>query len=314
MSTAPLLNLASVNLNLLVALDALLSEAHVGRAAQRLGVTQSAMSQSLKQLRELYGDPLLTRGQLGLVLTPRAQQIARGIRKGLAELHLTFAPSDFDPETSIRSFALGLSDSTAVAITPPLIKLFAAQAPGVTLRVVPFEADPYRRVEQLENGEAAAMVGADLDAHPQLHRQRLFPGGFVGLARTGHPGIRDRPTLAEYAALTHVICSPGAPDAPSFVDVVLDGAGLRRKVVLRTCYLVLAALVVSESDHVLVVRRDFAASFARRFDLQIFPLPADLEHERDLELELVWHDRFDGDPAHRWLRRCVIQAAELSER
>lgn len=312
MPTARSLNLASVNLNLLVALDALLCEVHVGRAAQRLGVTQSAMSQSLKQLRELYDDALLTRGERGLVLTPRAQQLARGVHRGLAELHRTFAPSEFDPQSSIRTFVVGMSDWTAAAIVPPLIEIIAAEAPGITLRVAPFEADPQRRAEQLEDGEATAVVGAALAPHPQLHRRVLLEGSKVGVARAGHPTAHAGLTLAAFAALSHVAYGAGDPAIPGVIDAALAGLGLHRRVVLHTGSLLVAALAVAESDLVLAVCRNVATTFARWFHLRPFALPAELV--TTLPLELVWHERFDVDPAQRWLRDCVARAAERSAR
>lgn len=310
--TAPVVpSLASVNLNLLVALDALLNEAHVGRAAQRLGVTQSAMSQSLKQLRDLYEDPLLTRGQFGLVLTPRAQEIVRGLKRGLAELHLTFAPLAFDPRTAVRSFTLGLSDWMAAAIVPALVQLCTAEAPGVSLRIAAFEIDAHRRAALLETGDTAVFIGAHLDPYPQIQHHALFDSGMVGFARLGHPVVHDQLTLEEYAALTHVVYSSGSPDALSWIDVALEAAGLTRRVVLRTAYLTVAALAIAESDHVLVARRHVAAGFTRRFRLQTFELP--VPSRGNHSMDLVWHDRFTGDPAHRWLRDCVIRAWQASE-
>lgn len=308
MPLAALPNLASVNLNLLVSLEALLDEAHVGRAAQRLGVTQSAMSQSLKQLRELYDDALLTRGERGLVLTPRAQELARGLRRGLAELHRTFAPAELDLRVAVRTFVVAMSDWTAAAIVPPLMQIIAAEAPGITLRVAQFEADPRRRTEQLEDGALSAVIGSLLDPHPQLHRCELLEGSKVGVARAGHPTAHAGVTVEAYAAMTHVAYGAGDPAAPSLIDTQLANAGLERRVVLHTSSLLVAALAVAQSDHVLVVRRHVAATFARWFHLKSFELPPELLPTPTLEL--VWHERFDADPAERWLRGCVVRAAE----
>jgi len=119
-------------------------------------------------------------------------------------------------------------------------------------------------------------------------------------------------TLEAYAALSHVAHVAGDPAIPSAIDTALAGFGLHRRVVLQTGSLLVAALAVAESDHVLVVCRHVAATFARWFHLKPFALPAELV--ATLRLELVWHDRFDADPAQRWLRDCVARAAERSAR
>ena len=292
------LNLARVNLNLLVALEALLQEGHVGRAARRVGVTQSAMSQSLRQLRALYGDPLLAKGQAGMQPTPRGQQILGELRSGLSLLRGTFAPPTFEPGTADRTFTLGVSDAVGLAITPDLVRVAGRVAPGVTFQVQPLERRPHVRAERLESGEVDLAFGADLDDAPGLRRMRLEDGEFVGLVRADNPFVSDRPTRSDYASYTHVVF------AASSACQQLIGDGLIRKVALRTPYLLLAALVVAESDHVVLVRRNMARALLPRFPLRTFhpPIPG-----VDMPYHMVWHERFDQEPGHQWLRSQVQQ-------
>jgi DNA-binding transcriptional LysR family regulator len=131
-------NLSSVNLNLLAALDALLSEGSVTRAARRLGVTQSAMSNSLHRLRDLFGDPLFQRAGRGVVPTARALAIKQRLHDGLALLGSTLATEGFDPSRSERTFVLAMSDYVEFVLVPPLLRRLAAEAPGVRVAVVPW--------------------------------------------------------------------------------------------------------------------------------------------------------------------------------
>ena len=300
-------NLAGINLNLLVALEALLGEAHVGRAARRVGVTQSAMSQSLRQLRELYRDPLLIRGGSRMTRTPRAEQIMDRLHSGLREIRATLAQPSFDPTTSTRSFGLAASDAMALGLVPQLMKRMSAVAPRVCLRSMPFEPEPHLRIEQLRNGDVDLALGVNLDEQPCVRHSRLYEGGFVGLVRNGSSIAKARLSVEEYAQLSHVVYSPPAP-GPSFVDVALESAGLRRNVALRTSYVLVAAAVVAESDHVLAVRKHMVAALVERFSLRTFELPFETPR---MALDAIWHERLDRDPGHRWFRSLVLATGKL---
>ena len=293
-------NLASVNLNLMVALEALLDEGHVGRAARRVGVTQSAMSQSLRQLRDLYGDALLARGRNGMSVTPRGQYIAAGLRRGLSELRATLDAPEFDAAASTRVFTLGVSDAVALAIVPGLSRAFSQMAPSACLDVQALERHPHLRAQQLEHGRVDLVLGADLDSAPGLRRQQLYEGGFIGLAAANNDRVTSRPSLTEYAAYSHVVYSPAAFGGHTgFIAQALAERGLRRHVALKTSYLLLAALVVAETDRVLLVRKHIAPPLMERFLLKTFAVPAPTPMAT---YDMLWHERFDQDPGHVWLR------------
>lgn len=149
--------LASVDLNLVVAFDALARERSVTRAAQRVGVTQSAMSHALRRLRDLLGDELLVRGRSGMVLTPRADALVVPLRSGLVTLGRALSePSEFDPAGARRAFCIASPDLFDVLVIPPLLERIGKEAPGVDIRVIPI--DERRLPEQLETGEVDVAI------------------------------------------------------------------------------------------------------------------------------------------------------------
>lgn len=293
--------LADINLNLLVALDAVLEEGTVTAAARRVGVTQSAMSHALRQLRELVGDPLLVRGAGGLVPTPRAEALRVPIRRALLDLqHALRDPPSFDPATAQRRFLLGAGDYIAYTVLPSLLER-STETPGLDLDVVPFSPDD---VPRLATGELDLGIAAFVAPAPGLRREALLTDDFVCLVRCGHPQVRRRLTLRQFVRLPHVLISPtGVGTSP--VDEQLAAQGLQRRIALRIRYFLAAPMVVSRSDLVLTAPRRLGEVFARHFALELHEPPVTLS---PFTLEQVWHERYEADPAHRWLRERVRAA------
>lgn len=293
--------LADINLNLLVALDAVLEEGTVTAAAKRVGVTQSAMSHALRQLRELVDDPLLVRGAGGLVPTPRAEALRLPIRRALLDLqHALRDPPSFDPATAQRRFAVGAGDYIAYTVLPSLLER-STEAPGLDLDVVPFGPDD---VSRLATGELDLGIAAFVPPSPGLCREALLTDDFVCLVRRDHPKVRRNLTLRQFVALPHVLISPtGSGSSP--VDDQLAAQGLRRRIALRIRYFLAAPMVVARSDLVLTAPRRLGEVFARHFPLQVYEPPVELQ---PFTLEQTWHERYDADPGHRWLRERVRSA------
>ncbi|MFP2927106.1 LysR family transcriptional regulator [Pyxidicoccus sp. 3LG] len=303
-SPLPASDLAGINLNLVVALDALLTEANVTRAARRLGVTQSAMSHSLRQLRELLGDALLIRGRGGMMRTPRAEQLAGPLHRGLLELQRALRSEPvFEPRTATRHFTLATGDYFAAALLPELLSLLGREAPGVDLVIRHLIPDTVHTL--LESGEVELAVGAFPDPSLSLRQQKLFTEDFVCVVRQGHPAARKGLDLETYLSLPHVLISPRGEGAGA-VDTALAKLGRSRRIALRLPYFLTAPLVVASSDHVLTAPRRLVEPFAGAWPLQVLPPPVAL---RSFDVLQFWHERFDGDPAHRWLRSRMLQAA-----
>lgn len=310
-------DLGKIDLNLLVAFDALARERHVTRAAERLHVTQSAMSHALGRLRELLGDQLLVRGRGGMVLTPRAEELRVPVRSGLTTLGRALAqPRGFDAATARRAFRLASPDLFDVLVVPPLLERVRREAPGVDVAVTP--VDERALGERLEAGEVDAGVVPQLEGVklelPQaptqgLLRSRLFRDRFVCLLRADHPclasarGRRAAPRLSleTFAALSHALVSPTG-EGRGFVDQLLEARGLTRRVALRVPHFYSALAIVEKSD--LVVTAPSALSLliapGQRVVALRVPLPVP-EHS----VNLVWHERFSKDPGHAWLRGVV---------
>ncbi|RKH66616.1 LysR family transcriptional regulator [Corallococcus interemptor] len=301
-------DLSAINLNLLVALDALLREAHVTRAAARVGLTQSAMSHALAQLRELLGDALLIRGQGGMVLTPRAQQLVAPLKRGLAELRRALRDEPpFEPATATRRFTLATRDFFGSVLLPGALELLGREAPGVDLSVLHVDSTTFS--SHLETGEVdLAIIVAPSPSGPGLRQQKLLTEDFVCVVREDHPTVRRKLDLDTYLKLTHVLISPKGGGVGA-VDLALARQGLPpRRIAVRVPYFLIAPLVVSRSDHVLTAPRRLIDAFSKAYALKVFPPPIALP---PFDILQVWHERFDGDPAHQWLRELVARAVNM---
>jgi len=312
-------NLHRVDLNLLVALDALARERSVTKAAERTGVTQSAMSHTLRRLRELFDDPLLVRGRGGMVLTPRAEALTVPLRSGLVSLARTLAePAAFEPEHASRTFRIVSPDLFDALFLPAVLKRLGHQAPSVDLAVVP---TPKRLSDSLETGDIdLAIYPVLLDPQPfdlgtqvdaELQSRTLFRDSFRCFVRNDHPALtgRRKLTLNTYTRLNHILVSPGG-EGPGLVDRILQAQGLKRRIALRVPHFATALEVIAQSDLVLTApsslsRCSTASTLASR--------PAPLETPEHA-ITMIWHPRFTEDPAHRWLRERMIDVTAPSYR
>ncbi len=293
------MNIRGVNLNLLLAFDALFEEQSVTAAARRAGVTQPAMSNTLAQLRVLFGDPLFLRHRTGLTPTTRAKELAEPIRQGLALLQSALLGSSFDPATSERRFVIAASDYVELVVLPALLRRLEQVAPGVRLQLRPWglhEAPP-----ELQRGEVDLMLGF-YDKLPPNHReQKLFDDEYVCVVRRGHPKVKSKLTLARYLELSHVLVSARA-DSPGSVDRALAALGKRRKVGARVSHFLTVPVLVSQTDFVAALDRRVAQVFAASLGLELFAPPLKLPKGT---IGQVWHARQHADPAHRWLRELI---------
>jgi DNA-binding transcriptional LysR family regulator len=296
--------LASIDMNLLVVLRALLSERHVTRAAARVGLSQSATSHALSRLREVYGDPLLVRSGRTLCLTPRAARLLPALERGLGALEGCLAGEpEFEPSTARRTFTIGTSDYLQALLMGPLLRQLAASAPGVDLSVVVF---PNLR-ELVESGAldlALTVPGQETRAASQAP---LFDDEFVCMVRRDHPQIRKAPSLEKYLAQRHVVVAPsGTPG--SLVDSVLAERGLERRVALRVTNFLIAPVVVCETDFINTMPVRLARQLARTYPLRLLRPPIELPR---FDYCMFWHPRLDHDPAQRWLRTFVASVSKV---
>jgi DNA-binding transcriptional LysR family regulator len=294
-------DLADVNLNLLVALDALIHERSVTSAARRAHVTPSAMSHSLAELRGLLGDPLLVRAGRGMALTPRAEALLMPLRRMLLDAQaIVRNRAAFDPRTAERNFVIAAPDFLATLLLPPLVAAIAGEAPRVTLEMVPSA----RRGNAwlLETGELDLALGAVVDDAPGIRRIDLCTEGFACAVRQGHPTIDGTLTLEAFVATPHLLITLGDSARPTWIDEALAKLGRRRRVAVRVRHFMVAPLVVARTDLLLTGPSMLIRHFADLLPLQVLKPPLVLPTYPE---EAYWHERFDTDPAHVWLRELI---------
>ncbi|GAB7126142.1 LysR family transcriptional regulator [Silvimonas sp. JCM 19000] len=303
----------SVDLNLLPALEALLTEMSVTRAARRLGLSPSAMSRTLTRLRSATGDPLLVQAGRNLVLTPYAEQLRDQVQ-GLAQAAqrvLQPARSSFDPATLQRTFTLRANDGLVDLVGATLLTALARTAPHVCLRFTPkFDKD----AQPLRDGAIDLEIGTLGTLAPEIKTRLLFEDRFVGICRVGHPLLAHAAiTAAHYVSYPHVVVSRKA-DFAGPVDMALEQLGLRRTVALVVPNFANAMQIVGNCDALGLVSSASlghalasAATGAPR--LQHFELPVATP---TLKIAAIWHPRFDADPAHRWLRDLITRAVQTA--
>jgi DNA-binding transcriptional LysR family regulator len=296
-------NLSGMDLNLLVAFDALLAESNVTRAAKRIGLSQPAMSNALARLRDVLGDPLFVRSPRGMLATPRARQLAAPVREALASLERALTTTGFDPRSASRTFTIATPDSTELVLGAGLLERVSTEAPGVRLQLVPPARGGDPR-ELLESDRADLAILDTRHVQPPLRTSPLYESAFVCITRRKHPA-RRRITLAELTAARHVLVAPFGAGG-SKVDDALAKVKRTRTVVMRISTFAAAPFIVASTDSIAVVPQVIAERFARPLGLQVLELPFDLP---PVAVGQVWHPRVENDEAHRWLRELLSTVA-----
>ena len=296
--------MSEIDLHLLRCLDVLVTERHVTRSAELLGMTQSGMSTALARLRGVFNDPILVRTPQGMQLSEHALEIAGAARRALSEIDNVIASrGPFVPATSSLMFSIMASDYVALLILPQLIKRLQSEAPSVVIKVVPPE--PSRVRESLSNSEADLVVGYYHDIAEGLYQSVLLHETLACVLRLEHPEIGGPLSVADYIAGGHVIF--GSPPAMvSSMEVLLErtlpSLGIERRVVAYAPALGIIPRVIATTDLLATLPLKFANSFANRLPLQVLPLPFEVPV---LPVRAIWHERMHGNTAHRWLRSVV---------
>ena len=289
------------DLNLLITLDVLLAEGSVTRAARRLRLSPSAMSRALARLRETTGDPLLVRAGRELVPTPRALELRARVRPLLGEVLAVLRPTEqLDPRQLAQTFTLRASDGFVENFGPALLAHIGAQAPGVRLRFVQ-KVD--RESVQLREGSIDLETGVIGSlTSPEVRTRRLFSDRFVGVVRSGHALAQGEISAERYAAGQHVLVARRDQDTGP-MDDALAALGLQRTITSIVGGFTAALALAAGSDLIATVPERHTGNL--RAGMFSFALPLGMP---DLTVSLMWHPRMDADPAHRWLRGCVVDA------
>ncbi|PRD16872.1 LysR family transcriptional regulator [Pantoea coffeiphila] len=297
-------NLRTLDLNLLKTLDALLDERSVTRAAQRLSLTQPAVSAMLNRLREHFDDPLFTRGQHGINPTLRALALAAPVKQILGDIDQLLQPQVFDAASSQMSLSIAATDYSLSAVAVPFIAALRQQAPGVQVSVQPVEND--RLAVQMERGEIDMALLTPDTTPADLHARYLFDEQYVCLLRPDHPALQHGDlTLDQFCALDHALVSHSGREFRGVTDQALASLGRQRRVTLAVNSFLVLPQILRNSDLIAVVPRRLAESADGLMQVAP-PVPV-----KGFSKTLVWHERSHRDPGHRWLRALLFTTLGL---
>jgi DNA-binding transcriptional LysR family regulator len=298
----PMKNLSAVDLNLLVAFDALLSERNVTRAAQRIGLSQPALSKALNRLRAIFDDPLFERQ--GGVMQPTAQAIALGkpVRRALDEIQSALAPRDFDPGNARATVTIGSLDFYDLVILPPLIARLRRDAPGIDLAVK--RTDRLRVHQQFANNEIDFALVPVSESITELHADPLFAETAVTLVAAKNPLAKNM-TIERFAEAGHISVAVEGQGI-AWIDSLLATHGLKRRIVLTLPNFATVPFVVGTTDLISTLPQRLATRLAAAAHIVTLPPPLPAP---SVTIHLAWHPRNAASPLHRWMRTAIKDIA-----
>ncbi len=292
-----------LDLNLLRVLDQLLKHHSVSRAAEALGVTQAATSNTLRRLREHFGDELLVRNGGRMAPTKRAEQLRPDVEAAATAVEKAFAKSaPFVAAKAHGAFRIATSDHIDAVVVEPLIRRIAKAAPDLQIVMEPISRFAS---ERLRNGDLELLIAPRANFADELRTARLLEEPFAVVMRRRHPFAAKTLSVKEYAALEHVVVSPGG-GSRSAIDRALAAAGLRRKIKRYSAFFSYALLLVADTDLAATVPCSMAQRYASLLRLRLAPLPVAIPPVR---IDMGWSARVDRDPLHQWIRRELVLTA-----
>lgn len=292
-------DIRTIDLNLLRALDALLDEQNVSKAAERLGVTQPAVSGMLTRLRDSFDDPLFVRSQRGVQPTLRALALAIPVRRILGEVEGLLAPQTFDPATADFTLSIAATDYALQAVVVPFVARLRQSAPGIRVAARPIDQD--RIAQQFDRGDVDLALMTPDAAPDHLHARRLFDESYVCALRADHPDAAASPMpLDRFCALDHALMSFAGNAFWGVTDDALAPLGRSRRVALSIHSFLALADLLRITDMVAVVPRRLAAG---AHGLALTEPPVAIPGFTKIA---VWHGRTHHDEGHRWARAQLI--------
>ncbi len=297
------MDIAEIDLNLLVVFDALAQQRSVTRAAEALGLSQPATSAALARLRRLFNDPLFVKTGAEMRPTPRAAELAAPVRRviGLVKEEILQVQA-FDPATAEQSFQLIAPDIAEVILLPRLLAHLRRVAPGVRVRTVSMPR--HAAAEALTSGAADVALGYFPDLQKSgFFQQRLFKHRYVCVVRRDHPGIGARMTLRQYLDAPHAVVWPEGRE--HLFERFMQARQLRRRVVLELSHFMSLLTIVGTSDLIATVPSDLAEFFETHGNIRMVPSPVKAP---EVEVHQFWHQRLHKDAANAWLRGAIRTA------
>lgn len=297
------MNLHQYDLNLLVIFNMIFHELHLTKAGERLNMSQPAMSQALKKLRELFEDPLFVRNGKVMIATERAEQLAPQIKQIISMTRKAFEDKgSFDPATSNRSFTLSMSDYTEMVMMPRLFKRLQKVAPNIKIETGHLSCKDYQ--QSLDNGELDIILACSLQFKANSFRQLLFDDKEVVLVRKDSPALKEPLTLKKYVSYKHAQFQ--WLDGENSIDRELRELNLERQIVLEVQHEMVLPLILNDADVLVNMPNRMAKLFKELLPLEIIEMPI-----TPIEYQFYqhWHERNQQDPAHSWLRKEILEVA-----
>jgi DNA-binding transcriptional LysR family regulator len=313
------LNFRTLDLNLLRVFDEVMTERNLTRAAHNLSTTQPAVSNAMRRLRDWVGDDLVRRSGYGVEPTATALQLWPTVREALHQLRDSLAPGRFDAAQAQNHFVLAMADATVAQLVPRLIDIVSAEAPRITLRVLPLTSRDPRSA--LDDGSVDLAIGhfpgvmAEIHANhlqesvPRYRSLRLYDTRYVAVLRKGHPLAVGELTLDAFCNARHLLVSfSGRPYG--FVDEALAQVSRSRRVVLAVNQFFAAAQVVAQTDLITVLPAHFLAGSGRSSELVQRPLPF---HVPPVQVDMLWHRQAQTNEAQQWMREAIVRSVRVHE-
>ncbi|QRM48548.1 LysR family transcriptional regulator [Rhizobium sp. BG6] len=292
------------DLNLLPVFVTLMEERNVTRAAERLGITQPALSNALNRLRDMLRDPLFVRERYGIQPTQMAHELAPVIAAALAKIdEAVVGQQDFDPASAERLFTIAPNSYVEFVLVPAIVARLREVAPGIRLRLTPFGND---LVETgAISGTTAMVLGRIVDPPDNMVVQHLMDEGLSCVVRAGHPDIRANISREQYERLKHVnVLPPGRLRVG--LGQALEQRGLKRDVAVSVTHFLAVPEMIAVTDYCATLPNQICRHLANDNRLKVLPAPVDLG---TFPVDLAWHVRYRHDPAHRWLRSLIAEVA-----
>lgn len=291
------MNLRAFNLNLLPVFDAIYSERNLTRAADKLGMSQPAMSNALSRLRASMNDPLFTRTPSGMVPTHRARRMADQIRHSLDLIQSTLQETnEFNFASSERTFSIAIEDYGEAVITPRFMDWLTEVAPRIRTKIWPEHSRALRT--KLSEGTVDLAIDYFHLVDEGFTSVHLMTDELVSMVREDHPLIGDTLSLQQYVTLPHVVLAQKAP----MVDRELAKRGLSRNRALEVPHFISMPLIVKSTDFICTLPRRMAILYTEHFRVKVLASPIDF---KKIPIYLVWHDSVGADPGHQWLRESL---------
>lgn len=300
------INLAAIDLNLLVVFDAIMTERHVTRASMRLGLSQPATSNALARLRSLVEDELFIRTSGGLQPTPKAISLAQQIQPALQQIQAALVVNNsFDPALSDMTFFIGMSDYLEFTFLPYLMEKLQTIAPKMKIQVRSGERQ--KLLSLLDSGELDLACGVFPEQITWHEETLLFQENYVCVCSQNHPNIGDSLSLEEYLSARHLLVSI-KEDMVGKVDEVLAQKNLRRDIAISVPHFLAAPFILASSQLIATLAQRVAYTYSDVLNLKIMPLPLELE---SFSVVMRWHKSHNKNPTHVWLRTLFTEVSQF---